>query len=101
MENFIFCAVKEIPAQVFSCEFCEKFSGHLFYRTHYAKTVVFHQNLFSKCDQTQNQIWSHLLTKPLIENFIFCAVTPLRDYLYFCHSEVYADFSRSLILKIL
>ena len=28
------------------------------------------KDLFSKCDQS----WSHLLKKPLIENFIFCAV---------------------------
>ena len=30
-------------------------------------------DFFSKCDQ----IHSHLLKKSLIENFIFCAVTPL------------------------
>ena len=32
--------------------------------------------VFSKCDQIYNKlrIWSHLLNKPLIENFIFCAV---------------------------
>ena len=30
----------------------------------------------SKCDQIRRklQIWSHLLKKPLMENFIFCAV---------------------------
>ena len=33
-------------------------------------------DFFSKCDQIRNflRIWSHLQKKPLIENFIFCAV---------------------------
>ena len=32
---------------------------------------------FSKCDQTRSflRIWSHLLKKSLMENFIFCAVS--------------------------
>ena len=32
---------------------------------------------FSKCDQIRRKlrIWSHLLKKSLMENFIFCAVT--------------------------
>ena len=34
------------------------------------------KDFFSKCDQIRNflRIWSHLLKKSLIENFIFCAV---------------------------
>ena len=34
------------------------------------------QNFFSKCDQIRSilQIWSHLLKKSLIENFIFYPV---------------------------
>ena len=34
------------------------------------------KDFFSKCDQTRCflQIWSHLLKKYLMENFIFCAV---------------------------
>ena len=34
------------------------------------------KNLFSKCDQIRRKlrIWSHLLKKSVIENFIFCAV---------------------------
>ena len=33
-------------------------------------------NFFSKCDQILSflRIWSHLLEKSLMENFIFCAV---------------------------
>ena len=34
------------------------------------------KDFFSKCDQIRNflRIWSHLLKKSLMENFIFCAV---------------------------
>ena len=36
------------------------------------------KGFFSKCDQILSflQIWSHLLKKSLMENFIFCAVLP-------------------------
>ena len=36
------------------------------------------KDFFSKCDQIGKKlrIWSHLQKKSLIENFIFCAVTP-------------------------
>ena len=38
--------------------------------------------IFSKCDQIRSflRIWSHLLMKSLIENFIFCAVN--KEILY-------------------
>ena len=34
------------------------------------------EDFFSKCDQIhwKLQIWSHLLKKSLMENFIFCAM---------------------------
>ena len=34
------------------------------------------KNFFSKCDQIRSflRIWSYLLKKSLLENFIFCAV---------------------------
>ena len=43
------------------------------------------RDFFSKCDQIRSfmRIWSHLLKKSLMENFIFCAVLfPLRDFEY-------------------
>ena len=42
--------------------------------------------LFSKCDQIRNSllIWSHLLKKSLIGNFIFCAVSIIRMTLMMC-----------------
>ena len=38
------------------------------------------KDLFSKCDQIRSflRIWSHLLKKSLMENFIFCAVIGFR-----------------------
>ena len=40
------------------------------------KTKFSIKDFFSKCDQIRNflQIWSHLLKKSLLKNFIFCAV---------------------------
>ena len=37
----------------------------------------FIEDFFSKCDQIHKKlrIWSHLLKKSLMENFIFCAVS--------------------------
>ena len=40
------------------------------------KMKLFIKNFFSKCDQIRRElpIWSHLVKKSLMENFIFCAV---------------------------
>ena len=40
------------------------------------------KDFFSKCDQIRKklQIWSHLLKKFLMENFIFCAVNIALDW---------------------
>ena len=48
------------------------------YFIHTAQKMKFcTKDFFSKCDQIRRKlrIWSHLLKKSLIENFIFCAVT--------------------------
>ena len=44
------------------------------------KMKFFFKDFFSKCDQIHSllQIWSHLLKKSLMENFIFCAVKALK-----------------------
>ena len=50
------------------------FSGTLcMYCTKMAFSI---KDFFSKCDQIRSflRIWSHLLNKSLMENFIFCAV---------------------------
>ena len=47
---------------------------------HYTKTEVFIKGFFSKYKEIQIEqgmklrIWSHLLKKSLMQNFIFCAV---------------------------
>ena len=40
------------------------------------------KDFFSKCNQTRRKlrIWSHLLKKSLMENFIFCAVYVLKIF---------------------
>ena len=51
------------------------------------------KDFFSKCDQIRSflQIWSHLLKKSLMENFIFCAETNLAPSLH-----LWRTFSLSL-----
>ena len=46
------------------------------------KMKCFIKDFFSKCDQIRSflRIWSHLLKKFLMENFIFCAVIPKKDF---------------------
>ena len=46
------------------------------------KMKFFIKDFFSKCDQIRSflRIWSHLLEKYLMENFIFCAVIPIMIY---------------------
>ena len=45
-------------------------------QVHCTKVEVSHQGFFSKCDQIRKKlrIWSYLLKKSLMENFIFYAV---------------------------
>ena len=53
-------------------------NDHLSCQTYYtAQKMKFSiKDFFSKCDQILRKlrIWSHLLKKSLMENFIFCAV---------------------------
>ena len=47
------------------------------FSTNTAQKIKFSiKDFFSKCDQIRSflRIWSHLLKKPLLENFIFRAV---------------------------
>ena len=43
---------------------------------HCSKNEVFIKDFFSKCDQIRRKlrIWSHLLKKSLMENFILCTI---------------------------
>ena len=48
------------------------------------KMKFFITDFFSKCDQIRRflRIWSHLLKKSVMENFIFCAVSREREHLF-------------------
>ena len=52
------------------------------------------QDFFSKCDQIRKKlrIWSHLLKKSWMENFIFCAVYQTSMTEVFCESSSRHDF---------
>ena len=53
-----------------------KFSCREFFRNTYQRMKFFIKDLLNKCDQIRRKlrIWSHLLKKTLMENFIFCTV---------------------------
>ena len=57
------------------------------------------KDFFSKCDQIRRKlrIWSHLLKKSLIENFIFCAVKCL---FFKCNLQDATEFSEVYIGRI-
>ena len=52
------------------------------WKEHYTRNKVSINDFFSKCDQfcRKLRIWSHLLKKSLIENFIFCAVVKKENW---------------------
>ena len=56
------------------------------------KMKFFINNFLSKCKQIRRKLWisSHLLKKPLIENFIFCAVS--------AHVRRYTDQTKARVL---
>ena len=90
MQNFIFCAVYTMSMcnQFLYCSFPLKLESVACNRCYHngskesikryttQKMKFSIKDFFSKCDQIRRKlrIWSHLLTKSLMENFIFCAV---------------------------
>ena len=48
------------------------------------------KNCFSNCDQIRSflRIWSHLLKKYLMENFVFCAVLHLQNSRFSKHHQM-------------
>ena len=61
------------------------------------------KDFFIRCDQIHNirRIWSHLLKKSLLENFIFCAVlvTPVHINFILIAHEIYNAFGSNLALE--
>ena len=79
-----------LGSEKFCCSSCWfwlfKFIKRQFFQWNTAHKMKFSiTDFFSKCDQVRRklQIWSHLLKKSEMENFIFCAVKrPSRDGLH-------------------
>ena len=55
------------------------------------------KDFFSKCDQIRSflRIWSHLLKKYLMENFIFCAVKAVNDG-SLCQLSTFKNLGRNI-----
>ena len=58
--------------------FKESLDCNLTTNSNCTKNKIFHKYFFSKCDQIR--LWSHLLKKSLMENFIFCAVSSMKMF---------------------
>ena len=64
------------------------------------KMKFFIKDFFSKCEQIRSllRIWSHLLKKSLMENFIFCVVNIPEN---FCFSIVFQEvYGRTIVWKL-
>ena len=59
-----------------------RFQGELTH-IHCTKKKFYIKDFFSNCDQIRRKlrIWSHLLKKSLMENFIFCAMLTNKNLL--------------------
>ena len=78
--------------------YCKIASLFLFFRT--AEKMKFSiKDFFSKCDQIRRKlrIWSHLLKKSLMENFIICVVSTNGDFFKSFH--VACSVSSTLLYK--
>ena len=53
------------------------------------------QDFFSKCDQIR--IWSHLLKKSWMENFIFCAVFFKAYFKVFCRVDFFDVTAKNVL----
>ena len=65
---------------------------------HIAQKMKFSiKDFFSKCDQILMRIWSHLLKKSLMENFIFCAVSFVKwsavHFIFFKQSQILPPYN--------
>ena len=60
------------------------------------------KDFFSKCDQIRRKlrIWSHLLEKFLMENFIFCAVKPFQIVANFICKCFWVTLRYNLLFKV-
>ena len=77
--------------------YCPGISHYLDYYCTAQKMKFSIMDIFDKCDQIRSflGIWSHLLKKSLMENFIFCAVL-----LYLSSLEAYFKTSRTSTMEL-
>ena len=58
------------------------------------------KDFFSKCDQTRSflRIWSHLLKKSFVENFIFCVVkiSSCKPLTHFLRPDIFRGYNRTV-----
>ena len=75
--------------------------GHCYFHT--AQKIKFCiKDFFSKCDQIRRKlrIWSHLLDKFLMGNFIFCAVKPFQIVTNFICKCFWVTLRYNLLFKV-
>ena len=106
-KNFKVLSVDDIlPARKLMLPIIKSFHGDpekfypQFYETHCTKIKLSIKDIFSNYDQIRSsmRIWSHLLKKSLMENFIFCAMTFSSTENFY--KNLGANCSPSLILKL-
>lgn len=70
----------KLPGSRYACSIYAKNLLLLKYNINQTKTATVQIDFFSNCDQFRNfrRIWSHLLKKYFVENFIFCAFCVLK-----------------------
>ena len=70
---------------------------------HCTKNEVFHQGFFfHKCDQISSflRIWSHLLKKSLMKNFIFCTVLKFMKDFWYYYGQIILVLRTVLLQKV-
>ena len=71
------CFLKKFPWNILLTSLWDTFDFTCDWQTLHSTKIKFPiKDFFSKCDQIRRNvpIWSHLIKKPWMENFIFCAV---------------------------
>ena len=105
MENFIFCAVQLLEDHIESFEKVNVESKQIKRQSDVKtlhKNIKFSiKNFFSICDQIRSllRIWSHLLKKSLMKNFIFCAVKTKKAKERFGETRKIKEQDQSVKLK--
>ena len=93
LDNFIVLTIENLKYIFLRSLPFTQLKQHYNYSRHTAQNMKFPiKDFFSKCNQIRSllRIWSHLLKKFLIENFVFCAVAKV--YLGSCQTSMMVPF---------